>query len=78
MKLPGSALLDFSIAKETEETTCLRLSAHFRPSGLAGILYWYMVLPFHGLVFNGMLRGIGQRLERKIVSGPKRVRLKEK
>ena len=26
--------------------------------GLAGLAYWYAVLPLHGIVFNGMLRGI--------------------
>jgi len=24
--------------------------------GLSGRLYWYSVLPFHGLIFNGMLK----------------------
>ncbi|HAE31257.1 MAG TPA: hypothetical protein DCF89_09085, partial [Flavobacteriales bacterium] len=29
-----------------------------RPLGLLGRLYWYSVLPFHGLIFRGMLRNI--------------------
>jgi hypothetical protein len=32
--------------------------ARFKPRGLLGLLYWYAVLPLHGVVFRGMLRGI--------------------
>ncbi|MGZ5264925.1 MAG: DUF2867 domain-containing protein, partial [Kaistella sp.] len=34
----------------------LHQEATFRPLGLSGRLYWYSVLPFHGLIFNGMLK----------------------
>ena len=33
-------------------------TARYRPRGLFGRLYWYTVVPFHSLVFPGMLRGI--------------------
>jgi hypothetical protein len=29
-----------------------------------GLAYWYAVLPLHGLVFDGMLRGIRRTAER--------------
>jgi hypothetical protein len=32
--------------------------ARFRPKGIFGLIYWYLVLPFHNVVFGGMLRGI--------------------
>ena len=32
--------------------------ARFLPHGLSGLVYWYAVLPFHGFVFSGMLKGI--------------------
>ena len=32
--------------------------ALFKPRGLLGLLYWYAVAPFHGIVFHGMLHGI--------------------
>ena len=35
-------------------------TARFRPKGLAGLMYWYAVLPFHGLVFEGLLHGIAE------------------
>jgi hypothetical protein len=38
------------------------------------LLYWYVVLPFHGLVFNGMLRGIAKAAGRLVLAGPERVR----
>ncbi|WP_107037265.1 SDR family oxidoreductase [Brumimicrobium mesophilum] len=53
MKLPGEAWLEFKI-----EDNQLKQTATFRPLGLAGRLYWYAVLPFHGLIFNGMLKSL--------------------
>ncbi len=51
MKLPGEAWLEFRI-----KDGILHQEATFRPLGLSGRLYWYAVLPFHGLIFNGMLK----------------------
>lgn len=51
MKLPGEAWLMFKLYKGK-----LWQKAVFRPKGLWGRLYWYSVLPFHGLIFKGMLR----------------------
>ena len=51
MKLPGEAWLEFTI-----KNGVLKQEATFRPLGLSGRLYWYSVLPFHGLIFNGMLK----------------------
>jgi len=50
MKLPGEAWLEFKI-----ENDILMQTATFRPRGLAGRLYWYSVLPFHGFIFKGMI-----------------------
>jgi uncharacterized protein YbjT (DUF2867 family) len=54
MKLPGEAWLEFKI----DENNILTQTATFRPLGLAGRLYWYAVLPFHGFIFNGMIKKI--------------------
>lgn len=51
MKLPGEAWLEFKV-----ESGKLIQTATFRPLGLSGRLYWYSVLPFHGAIFNGMLK----------------------
>ncbi len=53
MKLPGEAWLEFKIQDNT-----LIQTATFRPLGLWGRIYWYSVLPFHGLIFPGMIRSI--------------------
>lgn len=53
MKVPGEAWLEFKIKNDK-----LIQTATFRPHGLLGRLYWYSVLPFHGIVFSGMINGI--------------------
>jgi hypothetical protein len=58
MRLPGEALLDFRIEPRNKGQCILHQTALFRPSGLLGLIYWYAVLPFHHLVFRGMLAGI--------------------
>jgi uncharacterized protein YbjT (DUF2867 family) len=58
MRLPGEALLDFRVQTNGERHCTLRQTALFEPRGLFGLMYWYAVLPFHGVVFRGMLAGI--------------------
>jgi hypothetical protein len=56
MKLPGEAWLEFKI----DGHNVLTQTATFRPLGLFGRLYWYSVLPFHGLIFKGMINKIAE------------------
>lgn len=64
MKLPGTALLEFRIQKlENERLVRIVQTARFKPRGLLGLVYWYSVLPLHGLVFRGMLGGIRRAAE---------------
>lgn len=51
MKLPGEAWLEFKISDNK-----LIQTATFRPLGLAGRLYWYAAMPFHSIIFSGMLK----------------------
>jgi hypothetical protein len=57
MKLPGVATLEFVVEPIDEARSKMTQTARFKPKGLFGILYWYTVLPLHGIVFHGMLRG---------------------
>jgi len=57
MKLPGEAWLEFRV-KENEGKKVLFQTATYRPLGLWGRLYWYSVLPFHGLIFPRMAKNI--------------------
>jgi len=60
MKLPGEALLEFTIEPLPGETSRCRLvqAGRFLPRGLLGLAYWYAVMPLHGIVFGRMLRGV--------------------
>lgn len=51
MKLPGEAWLEFKVKEDQ-----LFQLATFRPRGIAGRIYWYAVFPFHGFIFNGLIR----------------------
>ncbi|MBX2896883.1 MAG: SDR family oxidoreductase [Cyclobacteriaceae bacterium] len=57
MKLPGEAWLEFKV-KEADGKNTLHQTATFQPLGLWGRVYWFMVLPFHGLIFPRMAKGI--------------------
>jgi uncharacterized protein YbjT (DUF2867 family) len=53
MKLPGEAWLEFKIVKDR-----LYQRAVFRPKGVWGRLYWYMISPLHSFVFEGMINAL--------------------
>jgi hypothetical protein len=57
MKLPGEAWLEFRI-KENKESFELHQTATFRPLGLAGRIYWYLMVPFHLFIFKGMAKNL--------------------
>ena len=57
MRLPGEAWLEFRV-KESDGRKTLFQTATYRPLGLWGRLYWYSVLPFHGLIFPRMAKNI--------------------
>jgi uncharacterized protein YndB with AHSA1/START domain len=62
MRLPGDAVLEFEVTPD-DGGTRLTQTARFRPHGLAGLAYWYVVLPLHGLVFRRMLDGVRRAAE---------------
>ena len=66
MKLPGEAILEFHTLVKTDETVELRMIARYSPRGLAGLFYWYLVYPFHNIVFKGMLKNIVLSINRSL------------
>ncbi len=60
MRLPGIAKLEFEVRRLDEEPNKVELvqTARFLPHGILGRLYWLSVIPFHNIVFDGMLNGI--------------------
>jgi uncharacterized protein YbjT (DUF2867 family) len=62
MKLPGRAWLEFEVVPDGGGTR-VHQTAVFEPAGLFGLLYWYVLLPVHAVVFGGMLREIARRAQ---------------
>jgi hypothetical protein len=58
MRTPGGAWLEWRLEPCGANTTRLHQRAVFFPKGLAGQLYWYSLMPFHGIVFTGMANNI--------------------
>jgi uncharacterized protein YbjT (DUF2867 family) len=58
MRVPGVATLGFDLEPVASGGSRLAITARFRPRGLWGIVYWYAVLPLHGIVFKRMLHGL--------------------
>jgi len=59
MKSPGLAWLQWE-ARPEREGTRLTQTAGFAPQGLAGAMYWYVLYPFHRLIFTDMIEAIGR------------------
>ena len=51
MKLPGEAWLEFQVQDNN-----LIQTATFRPKGLFGRIYWFSVVPLHGIIFRGLIK----------------------
>jgi hypothetical protein len=58
MRTPGDAWLEWQLESRGPHITELHQRAIFFPKGFAGQLYWYSLLPFHGIIFTGMLNNI--------------------
>jgi hypothetical protein len=63
MKLPGRAWLEFRVERAPDGASTLHQRAIFFPHGLGGRLYWLAVMPFHGIVFEGMANGMAKKAE---------------
>jgi uncharacterized protein YbjT (DUF2867 family) len=65
MKLPGEAWLRYRAEPAGEHTTRLEQTAFFAPRGLLGLIYWYVLIPFHTLIFPALLDDVAQRAQRQ-------------
>jgi uncharacterized protein YbjT (DUF2867 family) len=72
MKMPGRAVLDLRLRPNGIGRTELQLLSRFEPHGLPGLIYWYLLYPFHQLVFRGMLRAIAKRAGVRLHQPPQR------
>jgi uncharacterized protein YndB with AHSA1/START domain len=69
MKLPGEAILEFTITPIGSRETELQQLSRFVPKGFAGLIYWYMLYFPHHWLFRGMLRNIARAAGKPIVEG---------
>lgn len=60
MRLPGTAWLDLVVEPGSHGQARYRQRAVFYPKGLLGLAYWWLIKPFHGVVFGGMQRNIAR------------------
>jgi uncharacterized protein YbjT (DUF2867 family) len=63
MKAPGPAWMQFEALIAASGKTLYVQTAFFEPHGLAGLIYWYALYPFHQLIFNGLAHAIVRRGE---------------
>lgn len=57
MRVPGRAWLEFSVIPEDGKSRYTQRAIFF-PRSLAGRLYWWSMLPFHGIIFSSMARRV--------------------
>ena len=72
MKMPGQALLEISMARINDTECRLTLLSRFLPRGLGGIIYWYLLYPFHQYIFIHMLRGMVRAAGLSLAGPPRR------
>jgi uncharacterized protein YbjT (DUF2867 family) len=63
MKLPGHAWLELRSDPDAAGARYTQRAVFF-PKGLSGRLYWWAIVPFHGIIFEGMLNRIVAIAER--------------
>jgi len=60
MKAPGAGVLEFELSPD-EHGQRVTATAYFHPAGALGLVYWYLLAPFHWLIFRGLTRAIAAR-----------------
>ncbi len=65
MKMPGDAYLEFELVGHGQ-SVLLYQTALFRPKGVFGAAYWYLLYPIHIFLFKGLLRALKRKSEPKI------------
>jgi len=77
MKVPGEAYLTFETISLASGATRLRSTAFFRPRGLWGRVYWWLLLPVHKFIFTGLNAAICRRVLKDTISIPPSLKVKK-
>jgi uncharacterized protein YbjT (DUF2867 family) len=70
MKAPGAGILELEVAPLAGGGTRVTATAYWHPQGAWGLLYWYPLAPFHGLIFDRMTDAIARRAEAGVQPSP--------
>lgn len=60
MRVPGRAWLEWESIPEKGGTRLVQ-RALFAPSGLPGVLYWYLLFPFHRFIFSDLVDSLARQ-----------------
>ena len=71
MKVPGEAILEFTITPAGPGETELQQLSRFVPKGFSGLAYWYGLYFPHHWLFRGMLRTIARAVGKPLLEGPR-------
>jgi uncharacterized protein YbjT (DUF2867 family) len=63
MKAPGSGVLELTVS-DHDGVRHVGVHAFWHPAGVWGLLYWYVTLPVHTILFRGIAREIVRRASR--------------
>jgi uncharacterized protein YbjT (DUF2867 family) len=63
MKVPGGAWLEWGITTDDDGRTRLRQLARFTPRGVAGRLYWWVLLPIHKVIWKQLAERLAASAE---------------
>jgi len=70
MKGPGAGVLEFVVRPGADGSgSSVSATAYWHPSGVAGLLYWYTLVPAHLFLFRGLTRAIQRRASAQDHSG---------
>ncbi|MCQ1948474.1 SDR family oxidoreductase [Arthrobacter sp. zg-Y859] len=64
MRVPGKAWLEMRVDPDGDGGSVYRQRAIYFPKGLGGKLYWWLIAPFHGLIFPSMAKNITRQAAR--------------
>jgi uncharacterized protein YndB with AHSA1/START domain len=61
MKAPGTGVLEFIVTPTADGGSSVSATAYWQPAGVAGWVYWYVLVPAHLFIFDGLTRAIQRR-----------------
>jgi uncharacterized protein YbjT (DUF2867 family) len=59
-RAPGAGVLEFRV-RDRGDSRIVSVHAYWHPAGVWGLLYWYVTLPIHSMLFKGTAREIARR-----------------